>query len=113
MSRALDAYRASMVEADMEATLTDVVEYLGGAWAHIRASQAMAVEGLPDLVIAAPPTLYLLELKRLTGKPSPAQIRWLSLLGRCDAVVSGIVRPVPMGDDYGLDEILALLEGRR
>jgi hypothetical protein len=113
MSRAIDLYRAQMVEADMRQTLFDAVDALGGVHSWIRDSRALDVVGSPDLELVVPPILYRLELKRLTGKPSPAQIRWLSLLGRCDTLVSGIVRPLPVGGDYGLGDILELLGGRQ
>jgi hypothetical protein len=108
---ALDAYRAQTTEAQMTSSITDLVEALGGAWGHLRDSRGFAMEGVPDLIVCAPPVLGLLELKRVTGKPSPAQVRWLSLLARCDRLVTGLVRPLPVGEDYGLDEVLALLRG--
>jgi len=59
--------------------------------------------GFPDLVIAIPPDLYLVELKSSKGQLSPEQQAWQDILGKCRNVRSGIIRP---RDIDRLDELL-------
>ena len=42
--------------------------------------------GFPDLVLCRPPRLILAELKRVGGKPTPAQRGWLDALHACASV---------------------------
>jgi hypothetical protein len=42
--------------------------------------------GFPDLVLCRPPRLILAELKRVDGKPTPAQREWLDALSACAGV---------------------------
>ena len=42
--------------------------------------------GFPDLVLCRPPRLIVAELKRVGGKPTPAQRGWLGALGQCAGV---------------------------
>ena len=59
--------------------------------------------GFPDLVIAIPPDLYLVELKSQKGRISPEQQAWQFTLSKCHNVRSGIIRP---GDIDRLDKLL-------
>jgi hypothetical protein len=49
--------------------------------------------GWPDLALVRPPRLILAELKSEAGKLTPAQARWLELLGACDGVEVYTWRP--------------------
>ena len=49
--------------------------------------------GWPDLALCRPPRLVLVELKSATGKVSPAQARWLGLLGACPTLEVYVWRP--------------------
>jgi hypothetical protein len=42
--------------------------------------------GFPDLVLCRPPRLVIAELKRVGGKPTPAQRGWLEALSACAGV---------------------------
>ena len=49
--------------------------------------------GFPDLVLAKPPFLYLIELKSERGKMRPDQQLWMEALEKCRHVGAGVVRP--------------------
>jgi len=50
--------------------------------------------GFPDLVLCRPPRLILAELKRVGGKPTPAQREWLEALQACAGVECYLWTPV-------------------
>jgi hypothetical protein len=52
-----------------------------------------SARGWPDLALVRPPRLVLAELKAEKGKVTPAQNRWLGLLGRCNGVEVYLWRP--------------------
>lgn len=60
--------------------------------------------GFPDIVLAKPPRLLVLECKRQDGRVTPEQQRWIDALTAC-GVDARIVRPV----DY--DDLLEILSG--
>jgi hypothetical protein len=49
--------------------------------------------GWPDLSLVRPPRLMFVELKAERGRTTPAQERWLALLGSCPGVEVHVVRP--------------------
>ncbi|MBO0728577.1 MAG: hypothetical protein J2P57_04920 [Acidimicrobiaceae bacterium] len=49
--------------------------------------------GFPDLVMVRPPRIVAAELKRDTGKLTPAQEHWLDLLGACPQIEAYEWRP--------------------
>jgi hypothetical protein len=59
--------------------------------------------GFPDLVLVRPPRLLFVELKRQTGRTSPAQDAWLAALFACDGVECYVWRP---GDWASVEEVL-------
>jgi hypothetical protein len=61
--------------------------------------------GFPDLVLCRPPRLVIAELKRVRGKPTPAQHGWLEALQACAGVEVYLWTP----DDW--DAIVRMLTG--
>lgn len=62
--------------------------------------------GFPDLVLAKPPRVVFLELKRQRGsKPTADQIEWIVALQACGEVEAFIARPSDAA------EVVALLGG--
>lgn len=101
-----DRYIRSMVEADMEQGIRDVVRNRGRVF-HIRDSRgAPETKDLPDLIVICPPTIAILELKRWNGRHTAGQAEVDELLRRCDRLIAGTVRPVKTADAFGYDEIL-------
>jgi hypothetical protein len=102
-------YRALPTEDEMERTIREAVELLGGRCWHVRDSRRLDVQDMPDLLIVLPPFVALLELKSQRRKVTPGQESVLQLLERCHIVTSGIVRPVPKEGEMSLDEALELM----
>jgi hypothetical protein len=74
-------------------------------WAHYHPWLSIhSPRGWPDLALVRPPRLVLAELKRQDGKPTPAQVRWLDLLGQCAGVEVYLWRPAD------LDDVLRILK---
>jgi hypothetical protein len=63
-----------MTEAQLQKAVTDLCGFYGLRWHHQRISQ-LSGPGWPDLTIAGRRLLFR-ELKRETGKPTPAQVDW-------------------------------------
>jgi hypothetical protein len=49
--------------------------------------------GFPDVVLARPPILLVVELKREGEKPEPPQERWHAVLRACGTIVVKVWRP--------------------
>ena len=49
-------------------------------------------KGFPDLVLARPPEILFVELKRETEDPTPEQVEWLALLDGC-GLTTMVIRP--------------------
>ena len=104
-------YRRLPRVSEMERTITEGVENLGGRVFSVRDSRRLNVEDMPDLFVIAPwcATVAHLELKSQTRIITPGQAHVLQLLGQCHQVVSGIVRPEPKPGELSLDEALAMI----
>jgi hypothetical protein len=63
-------------EAELQAGIIELAEYLGYTVCHVRDSRRQKVTGLPDLIIAreAPPKFLWVELKREMGPGRRAQL---------------------------------------
>jgi hypothetical protein len=75
-------------------------------WAEYHAYLSIrSPRGWPDLSLCRPPRLVLAELKtdRKASKLSPAQERWVDLLGRCHGVEVYVWRP------SDIDEVVEVL----
>lgn len=101
-------YRKSMTEGDMLAAFADLAHACGGYMWHVRHAAGQRLEGLPDVILAAPPVVALYELKTQRDRVSSLQQDVMTTLAGCDVVVSGIVRPVPKHDgELTVDEALS------
>lgn len=78
-----------MSEAALEAAVLDLAGMTGWLRAHFRpamlpgggwATHMSGDTGFPDLVLARPGRLAIVELKDSRGKPSTEQVRWLDFL---------------------------------
>ena len=78
-----------MSEAALEEAVLDLAGMTGWLRAHFRpamlpgggwATHMSGDTGFPDLVLARPRRLAIVELKDSRGKPSPEQVRWLDFL---------------------------------
>lgn len=71
-----------ITEADWQTLIIDYAR-LHGWWVHHVFDSRRSPEGWPDLVLIRPPELIIAELKRQTGKLTPAQARVLTMLEQC------------------------------
>lgn len=69
-------------EADFQRQVVELARLYGWRTYHTFDSRR-SDEGWPDLVLARPPTLLVVELKAEAGRVSPAQARWLATLADC------------------------------
>lgn len=78
-----------MAESQLEAAVLDLAGMTGWLRAHFRpallpgggwATHMSGDTGFPDLVLARPGRLAIVELKDSRGKPSTEQVRWLDFL---------------------------------
>lgn len=58
--------------------------------------------GWPDLVLARPPRLIIVELKSQAGRVKPEQDRWLKLLRACPGIETYLWRPDDWDDIEGI-----------
>lgn len=100
-------YKASATEAQMLKTFTDLAERGGGYVWHARRSEGQQLDGMPDVLIALPPTFGAFELKTQRDTVSALQRDVLAVLEACDMFVSGIVRPRPKAGELTLDQALS------
>lgn len=100
-------------ERDWQRQVTDLAVILGWEWLHFRPAETQKgwrtpvsgslAEGWVDLVLVRPPRLILAELKRQSGRTTPAQDHWLDLLQRCPGVEVHLWRPAE------LDQVMEVL----
>lgn len=106
-------YQRSVLEADMERALADLVAYRGGRLFHVRRSDvAPELTDLLDWLIIDPRGGRVLhvEAKSQTRLITPGQAGLLELLRECRTFASGIVRPVPLGPaETSYDDFLEML----
>ena len=107
-SEARQVLLASMTEKELLADVVSRCHDYGVPVYHILDAQHHAKvigPGFPDLVIALPPDLYLIELKSEHGRMSPEQKAWQDTLSRCHNVRIGVIRP------RDIDQLYELLQG--
>lgn len=82
-------------EADWQITVIDMAHTFGWLVHHSRpaynrsgkmSTPIQGDAGLPDLILVRPPRIIFAELKRVTGRVSPTQQRWLDSLVPCPGV---------------------------
>lgn len=86
------AWRA-VTERDYQKQIADLADMYGWTWVHFRDSRRQVgphtfvgdeqAAGWPDLFLARPPELVAIEVKKELGKTTPAQEKWLEILGAC------------------------------
>lgn len=81
-------------EDDLQQNCNDLCRALGLPYYHTHDSRR-SPEGFPDLVTfdISGQHLIIRELKTMTGKESPAQLRWLDWLSRVKRISAGVWRP--------------------
>ena len=105
----------ALLEADMERTIREGVELLGGRVFSVRDSRGLAVADMPDLLCIVPGRdnphglVALLELKSQRRIVTPGQHHVLNLLMLCDRLEAGVVRPIPKPGELSFDDALELL----
>lgn len=81
-----------VAEKEFQATVREVAKALGWesytTWNSIHSPQ-----GFPDLFMVRGPRAVAAELKRMNGKPTPAQIKWLSILAQVPGIETFLWRP--------------------
>lgn len=112
---ALDVYRRSKKESDMQRTASECVGHLGGRLFHVRRSDvAPELVDLPDWLIIAPHlrTVALIEAKSQKRKLTDGQESVLAMLAECDRLLTGVVRPDPHPGEIAFEDFMNWLEGR-
>ena len=82
----------SVTERDWTAQVVALAQSMGWERYHTWSS-IHSPRGWPDEALCRPPRLVLAELKTETGRVTPAQRRWLALLGACPGVECYLWRP--------------------
>jgi hypothetical protein len=88
----------NITEAQWQRTVTDLATLGGWLWYHSPANRPVRgrvqniVAGFPDLTLVRGSRILFFELKRQTGRVTPAQIEWLAALAAAGAEVH-ILRP--------------------
>ena len=93
-----------VTEKQWTALVLDAARVLGWSCYHTYDSRRSA-PGFPDIVAVRGPVALALELKTETGRPTPAQERWLTMLAAVPGVTARLARPSQW------DEIVHLLQG--
>jgi hypothetical protein len=75
----------------------------------VRDATGQQLAGLPDVLIAFPPTFGAFELKTQGDRVSTLQRDVIAVLAACDVFVSGIVRPRPKPGEISLDDALSMM----
>jgi hypothetical protein len=101
-------------EADFQRQVVDLAKRLGWMVTHTYRTRtakgawrtSTTAVGVPDLMLCRPSTrqLVFLELKKDGGKPTPAQLAWISALQQVPGVEAYVASPT----DW--DEVVALLQ---
>jgi hypothetical protein len=81
-----------ITEKAFMAQVVQLAKTFGWAVYHTHLSK-WSESGWPDLALAKPPRLLLVELKSEKGKLTAGQQEWLELLGACDGVEVHVWRP--------------------
>ncbi len=102
-----DPVAAAMSEDDLQECVRQLCRALNVPYFHVHDSRR-SPDGWPDVVAAVGQHLLFRELKTMTGKPTPAQLRWLEALSRVRVVSTGIWRP----DSWRDGSIVATLQGK-
>ncbi len=102
-----DVIAESMSEGDLQESVRQMCRAFDRLYYHTHDARK-SPEGFPDATIIVGDLLILRELKTMTGKPTPAQLRWLDALSRVTRVDSGIWRP----SDWRSGAIEDALRGR-
>lgn len=118
MTTALDRYRASMRESEMERTVADLVTLRGGRLFHVRRSDvAPELTDLPDWLIVLPGSdgtgvVILAEAKSVKRALTKGQQEVLELCSQCTRFESYIVRSTnPRDGEIGFDAFVNYLAG--
>jgi len=84
-----------MTEREFQSAVVELARLMGWRVHHTRPALTQRGRwltpiqgdaGFPDLVLCRPPRLIVAELKRVGGKPTPAQRGWLEALQACAGV---------------------------
>jgi len=81
-----------ITERDFQRQVLDLAHILGWTVYHPMLSK-WSERGWPDLAMVRPPRFVLAELKRVGGKTTPDQDRWLEMLTACPGVETYLWRP--------------------
>lgn len=84
---------AEMSEADLLANLDDACEKLDLRLFHVRDARRQKLKDMPDALIVGDGRLWLFELKKQSGRPTPGQRQILEYLGECGTYRAGLWRP--------------------
>jgi hypothetical protein len=96
-----------MTEAELRELVIGEADRLGLLWHYCREPRRCGgPRGFPDLFVAGPRGLALIELKTATGETSPGQDRWAWTLARGGREYYRLWRPA----DLDAGEVRALLE---
>lgn len=105
-------YRTLMTEAEMQSTVTGLVDRRGGRLFHIRRSDtAPEMKDLPDWLIVDPMSarVLLVEAKSQRRKVTDGQHQLLQMLACCTRFSSGIVRPDPRDGEMAYETFVGWL----
>jgi hypothetical protein len=91
-TRSVDAVSGVVTEKQWQQTVVDAAQLLGW-WTYHPHDSRRSTPGFPDLLLIRPPRVVFLELKRETGRLTPAQREVLGLLAGCPGVESHVARP--------------------
>lgn len=90
----------SILERDWQSTVVSLAKARGWRWyappkAGVRANGSVRLvpAGFPDLTLVRDDRLVFAELKRETGKTTPAQDEWLAALARIPGAQTFVWRP--------------------
>lgn len=102
-----------VTEAQVEATIYDLLNLYGWHWIHHRPARIIndgwrtptkgtGAEGFPDIVAIRPPRLLLIELKGTRGRLSLTQKTWHRHLTQIDGIETYVWYPNDIDDALGI-----------
>lgn len=104
-------YKATMREIDMEQTIREKVNAVGGRMFHIRDSRtARETKDMPDLLIIVPGMVAVIELKSQKRATTLGQREVADLMQTANRFMVGIVRPIPKAGEYSFDQLIDALD---